>query len=64
MMDSNPQCCIHSFVEIGRLVPGKKIFKGVFTIYVHGSHLGYVTNIMLIDFHFLVQKSYYTKFAG
>ena len=27
--------------------PGKKIFK-VFTIYVHGSHLGHVTSIMLI----------------
>ena len=29
----------------------------VFTIYGHGGHLGHVTSIMLIDFHFHVPKS-------
>ena len=27
-------------------------FKSVFTIYVHGGHLGHVTSIMSSDFHF------------
>ena len=50
---------IPSFVEIVSLVPGKKIFKGFFTIYGHGGNLGHVTRIMLIyiNFHFHVTKS-------
>ena len=31
----------------------------VFTIYGHGGHLGYVTNIMSSDFHFLVFESFH-----
>ena len=40
------------------LVPGKMIFK-MFTIYGHDmySHLGHVTSIMLMNFHFLVPNS-------
>ena len=33
---------------------GKKIFEGFFTIYGHGGHLGLVTSIILIHFHFHV----------
>ena len=32
-----------SFVEIGPLVQEKKNFKGFFTIYGHGGHLGHMT---------------------
>ena len=37
-------------------------FQSVFTIYGHGGHLGHVTSIMSSDFHFLVLKSFHTKF--
>ena len=35
-------CYIPNFVEIGSLVPERKILRG-FTIYGLGSHLGHVT---------------------
>ena len=38
------------------MVPGKKILK-CFIIYGHGSHLGHVTSIILMKFHFLVPTS-------
>ena len=38
--------------------PGEEGFK-VFTIYGHGSHLGHMTNIIFINFHFLVPKCLY-----
>ena len=38
-------------------------FWRVFTIYGHGGHLGHVTSIMLINFHFLVPESFHTKFG-
>ena len=47
-MGWSPRCYIPSFVEIGLLVPEKKIFEGFFTIYGHGGHLGHVTSIMPI----------------
>ena len=53
-----------SFVEIGLPVPEKKIFKGFFTIYGYGGHLGYVTSIMSPDFHFLVPESFHKKFGS
>ena len=43
------------------LFPGKKIF--FFTIYEHGSDLDHVTSIILMNFHFIVPKSLYTKFG-
>ena len=58
-MMGSPQCYITSFVEMGPLVPVKKM-KG-FTIY--GGHLGHVTIIMLINFHFHVPKSLHTNFV-
>ena len=32
--------------------------------YGHGGHLGHVTRIMLINFHFLVPESFHTKFSS
>ena len=36
----------------------KEDFQSVFTIYGHGSHLGHVSSIMLMNFHFLKIKMY------
>ena len=49
---------IPSFIEIDPLVPGNKIFLSIHTMYGHGSHLGHVNIIMLINFLFLVPKNY------
>ena len=35
-----------------------------FTLYGHGGHLGHVTIIMLINFHFHVPESLHTKFGS
>ena len=35
----------------------------VFTIYGRDGHLGHVTSIILINFHFHVPKSLHTKFG-
>ena len=55
---------IPSIVEIGPLVPEKKIFEGFLSymgmVAILG-HLGHVTCIMLIHFHFPVPKSLCTK---
>ena len=53
-----------SFVEISLPVPEKLIFKGFFTIYGHGGHLGHVTSIMSSDLHFLVPESFHKKFGS
>ena len=60
MIVRSPQCYISSFVEISPLVPEKKILRG-FTIYGHGSFLGHVTSIILLNFYFYVPKSLHTK---
>ena len=39
-------------------------FLRVCTIYKRGGHLGHVTSIMLINFHFLVPESSHTKFGS
>ena len=64
MMGRSPRCYIPSLVEIGQPVPEKKIFKGFFTIYGPGGHLGHVTSIMLSDFHCLVPESFHKKFGS
>ena len=43
---------------------GEEDFLRVFTIYGRGGHLGHVTRIMLINFHFLVPESFHTKFSS
>ena len=45
----------------GNRSTGSGDFLRVFTIYGHGSHLGHVTSIMLINFRFLVPKSLHTN---
>ena len=42
---------------------GEEDFRRVFIIYGRGGHLGNVTTIMLINFHFLVPESFHTKFG-
>ena len=39
------------------------ILRG-FTIYERGGHLGHVSSIMLIIFHFLVPESFHAKFGS
>ena len=52
------------FREIGPPVL-EKIFEGfLLYIYGRGGHLGHVTSIMLINFHFLVPESFHTKFGS
>ena len=63
MIGWSPQCYIPSFMKIGLPVLEKKILK-VFTIYGHGCHLGHVTRIMLINFHFFIPESFHTKFSS
>ena len=43
---------------------GEEDVLRVFTIYGHSGHLGHVTRIMLINFHFLVPESFQTKFGS
>ena len=43
MMGPGPLCYIQKFMEIGPLVPEKKIFEGFLTIYGRGSHLDHNT---------------------
>ena len=43
---------------------GEEDFLRVFTIYGRGGHLGHVTSIMLINFHFLVPESFHEKFGS
>ena len=52
-----------SFMEISPPVPERKIFEVFFTIYGHGGHLGNVTTILSINFHFLVPESLHIKFG-
>ena len=42
---------------------GEEDFWRVFTIYGYGSHLGHMTSIMSINFHFLVPESLNIKFG-
>ena len=43
---------------------GEEDFLRGFTIYGRGGHLGNVTSIMLITFHFLVPENFHTKFSS
>ena len=55
MMGWGPRCYISSFVEISSLVQEKEILR-FFSVYGRGGHLGHVTSIILMNFHFLVFK--------
>ena len=54
-------CYIPSFVEVGPLVPGKKILR-VFTVYRRDSHLCHVTSTIFIFFDLLVL--FHAKFGS
>ena len=43
---------------------GEEYFLMGDNIYGHGGHLGYVTRIMLTNFHFLVPESFHTKLSS
>ena len=56
---------LHTKVRLNRHAGfGEEDFRRVFTIYGRGGHLGHVTSIMLINFHFLVPESFHTKFGS
>ena len=55
---------LHTKFRGNRPAGSGKDFDGVFTIYGRGGHLGHVTSIMLIHFHFLVPESFHTKFSS
>ena len=42
-----------------------KVFGELFVLFIYwlGGHLGHVTNIIQMHFHFLVPKSLHTKFG-
>ena len=43
---------------------GEEDLLRVFTIYGRGGHLGHVTSIVSVDFHFLLPESFHTKFGS
>ena len=55
---------LHTKFRENRPTCSEEDFLRVFTIYGHGGHLGHVTRIMLINFHFLVPESFHTKFSS
>ena len=55
---------LHTKFRGNRPADSGEDFKRVFTIYVHGGHLGHVTSIMSSDFHFLVPESFHTNFGS
>ena len=63
MMGWSPQCYKLSFVEIGLPVPEKKIFKGFFTIYGNGGHLGHVTQMPRTNFRSSYPGRLHIKFG-
>ena len=62
IMGPSLRCDIPSFVEIGQLVPIKKIFR-VLTIYGLGGHLGHVAQIPHINFSCPYPWRLHTKFG-
>ena len=54
---------LHTKFRGYRLTGSREDFCRVFTIYWFGGHLGHVTNIVFLNFHFLVPKSLHTKFG-
>ena len=55
---------LHTRFRGNRPAGSREDFLRVFTIYGRGGHLGHVTSIMLINFHFLVPESFHTKFGS
>ena len=55
---------LHTKFHGNRPAGSTEDFRRIFTIYGRVGHLGNVTSIMLSDFHFLVPKSFHTKFGS
>ena len=55
---------LHTKFRENRPAGSGEEFLRVFTIYGRGGHLGHVTRIMLINFHFFVPESFHTKFGS
>ena len=55
---------LHTKFRRNRPVGSGEEFRRVFTRYGRGGHLSQVTSIMSSDFHFLVPKSFHTKFGS
>ena len=49
---------IQDHVSIGS---GQEFFKGIFTIYGHGGHVGQLTQLIFIDFHSSSPISFHIK---
>ena len=54
---------LHTKFRRNRSAGSREDFRRVFTIYGHGGHLGHVTSIILIYFHFHICKSLHTKYG-
>ena len=54
---------LHTKFRGNRSAASGEDFCRVFTIYAHGGHLGHMTSIILLYFHFHVAKSTHTKFG-
>ena len=63
MMGWSPRCYIPSFVEVGPMVPEKKIFDVFFSIYGHGGHLGHVTQMWQTNFLFPYTRKLHKKLS-
>ena len=61
-MGQDHQIYIPKFMEIGQLVPKKKVLKAFYHIWARMPP-GHVTNIILKYFHFLVPKSLHKNFG-
>ena len=55
---------LHTKFRGNRPAGSREDFLRVFTIYGRAGHLGHVTCIMLINFHFLVPESFPTNFGS
>ena len=62
MMGKSPECYIINFIEISPLVPEKKIMEAILAYL--GGHLGHVTSIIFINFHFLITESFHKKLGS
>ena len=54
---------LHTNIRGNRSIGSGEDLLRIFTIYWHCSHLGHVTSIILISFHFFVPKILHTKFG-
>ena len=64
MIGQSPECCIKVVIEISPLVLEKKIMEAFLAYMGVGGHLGHVTSIIFINFHFLITESFHKKFGS